>query len=146
MSQGFRGVRFNFVKHLGGMPDMDEFHRILARIQPLGWHIDLHFDAGDLVEFDDFLHKLPVPFIIDHMGRVPTKAGLEQPPFRALLNLARQAPELLGQSLRCGAHFQRRAAVHRRRAVRAGPDRGDPGPHSVGYRLAASEHCEAHAQ
>ena len=24
---GFRGVRFNFVKHLGGMPDMGEFHR-----------------------------------------------------------------------------------------------------------------------
>jgi 2-pyrone-4,6-dicarboxylate lactonase len=90
--QGFRGVRFNFVKHLGGMPDMDEFHRILKRIQPLGWHIDLHFDAGDLVEFDDFLHKLPVPFIIDHMGRVPTKAGLDQPPFKALLNLARRHP------------------------------------------------------
>ena len=90
--QGFRGVRFNFVKHLGGMPDMDGFHRILARIKPLGWHIDLHFDAGDLVEFDDFLHKLPVPFIIDHMGRVPTKAGLDQPPFKALLNLARKHP------------------------------------------------------
>jgi predicted TIM-barrel fold metal-dependent hydrolase len=89
---GFRGVRFNFVKHLGGMPDMDEFHRILKRIQPLGWHIDLHFDAGDLVEFDDFLHELPVPFIIDHMGRVPTRAGLDQAPFKALLNLARKHP------------------------------------------------------
>ena len=28
---GVRGVRFNFVKHLGGMPDMGEFHRIIAR-------------------------------------------------------------------------------------------------------------------
>ena len=90
--QGFRGVRFNFVKHLGGTPDMDEFRRILERIKPLGWHLDLHFDAGDLVEFDDFLRTLPVPFIIDHMGRVPTRAGLEQPPFRALLNLARNHP------------------------------------------------------
>jgi predicted TIM-barrel fold metal-dependent hydrolase len=26
------------------------------------------------------------------MGRVPTKAGLDQPPFRALLNLARKHP------------------------------------------------------
>ena len=144
--QGFRGVRFNFVKHLGGMPDMDEFHRILARIKPLGWHIDLHFDAGDLVEFDDFLHKLPVPFIIDHMGRVPTKAGLDQPPFRALLNLARKHPTLLGQSLRCGAHLERRAAVHGCRAVRAGADRGHSGPDPVGHGLAAPEHFQAHAE
>ena len=86
---GLRAVRFNFVKHLGGMPDMDEFHRIIARIQPFGWHVDLHFDAGDLVEHADLLRKLPVPFIIDHMGRVPTKAGLGQQPFLQLLEVAR---------------------------------------------------------
>ena len=73
---GCRGVRFNFVKHLGGVPDMDEFQRVIARMQPLGWHVDLHFDAVDLVEFAALLHRLPVPFIIDHMGRVPTKDGL----------------------------------------------------------------------
>jgi 2-pyrone-4,6-dicarboxylate lactonase len=86
---GFRGVRFNFVKHLGGVPDMGEFHRVIERIKPLGWHVDLHFDAGDLVEFADLLRKLPVPFLIDHMGRVPTQAGLAQPPFQQLLSVAR---------------------------------------------------------
>jgi 2-pyrone-4,6-dicarboxylate lactonase len=93
-ASGFRGVRFNFVKHLGGMPDMDEFHRIVARVRPLGWHVDLHFDAGDLVEFGDLLGRLPVPFLIDHMGRVPTKAGLGQEPFRRLL-------AVLGTNERC---------------------------------------------
>jgi 2-pyrone-4,6-dicarboxylate lactonase len=88
-AQGFRGVRFNFVKHLGGVPDMGEFRRVLARIQPLGWHVDLHFDAGDLLGFDDLLRELPVPFIIDHMGRVPTKQGLDQPAFQHLLGLLR---------------------------------------------------------
>jgi predicted TIM-barrel fold metal-dependent hydrolase len=87
--QGFRGVRFNFVKHLGGVPDMGEFERVLARIGPLGWHVDLHFDAADLLPFDAMLRALPLPFIIDHMGRVPTEKGLEQPPFRQLLELAR---------------------------------------------------------
>jgi 2-pyrone-4,6-dicarboxylate lactonase len=87
--QGFRGVRFNFVKHLGGVPDMNEFHTVLARIQPLGWHLDLHFDAGDLLQFDPLLRELPVPFIIDHMGRVPTSQGLEQAAFKQLLKLAR---------------------------------------------------------
>jgi 2-pyrone-4,6-dicarboxylate lactonase len=86
---GCRGVRFNFVKHLGGMPDMGEFQRVVARIRALGWHVDLHFDAGDLVEHAQLLERLPVPFLIDHMGRVPTQAGLEQEPFRRLLELAR---------------------------------------------------------
>jgi len=86
---GCRGVRFNFVKHLGGMPDMGEFHRVIARVRPLGWHVDLHFDAGDLVEHAQLLEDLPVPFLIDHMGRVPTRGGLEQEPFRRLVNLLR---------------------------------------------------------
>jgi predicted TIM-barrel fold metal-dependent hydrolase len=86
---GCRGVRFNFVKHLGGVPDMGEFHRVIARVRPLGWHVVLHFDAGDLVEFDGLLRELPVPFVIDHMGRVPVKNGLEQEPFKRLLALAR---------------------------------------------------------
>ena len=85
--QGFRGVRFNFVKHLGGVPDMHEFRRVTELIKPLGWHLDLHFDARDLPEFDAMLTALPVPFIIDHMGRVPTRDGLEQAPFRVLLGL-----------------------------------------------------------
>src|SRR5665213_1128863 len=78
-----------FVKHLGGIPDMAEFERVLARIEPLGWHVDLHFDAADLLPFEGMLKALPLPFIIDHMGRVPTDKGLEQPPFRQLLELAR---------------------------------------------------------
>jgi predicted TIM-barrel fold metal-dependent hydrolase len=85
---GLRGVRFNFVKHLGGVPDMGEFERVLARIRPLGWHVDLHFDAADLLEFAGLLKRLPVSFIIDHMGRVPTRDGLAQAPFRQLLQLA----------------------------------------------------------
>jgi 2-pyrone-4,6-dicarboxylate lactonase len=89
-AQGFRGVRFNFVKHLGGVPDLGEFQRVLARIRPLGWHLDLHFDAADLLGFDSLLQSLPLPFIIDHMGRVPTAGGLEQAPFRQLLQLARR--------------------------------------------------------
>ena len=86
---GIRGIRFNFVQHLGGTPDMGEFQRLVARAAAFGWHVVLHFDAADLLEFDSMLRKLPVPFIIDHMGRVPTKDGLDQEPFKILLNAAR---------------------------------------------------------
>ena len=84
---GIRGVRFNFVKHLGGMPDMKVFRRVLERIEPLGWHLILHLDAADIVELSDLIRKLRVPFVIDHMGRVKASEGLQQRPFQALLEL-----------------------------------------------------------
>jgi predicted TIM-barrel fold metal-dependent hydrolase len=85
---GVRGIRFNFVKHLGGTPNMHVFDELVQRVAPLGWHVVLHFDAVDLLEFGDMLSALPVPFVIDHMGRVPTKDGLDQRPFRILLETA----------------------------------------------------------
>jgi 2-pyrone-4,6-dicarboxylate lactonase len=86
---GIRGVRFNFVKHLGGRPEMRVFHRTLERIVPLGWHLVLHLDAADIVELAPLLRGLRLPFIIDHMGRVKADAGLDQAPFRALLELVK---------------------------------------------------------
>jgi predicted TIM-barrel fold metal-dependent hydrolase len=89
---GIRGIRFNFVKHLGGVPDLGVFHRLLARVKPLGWHVVLHFDAGDLVEQQDLLARIDVPFVIDHMGRVRAQDGLDQRPFALLLDLYRRNP------------------------------------------------------
>ncbi len=84
---GFRGCRFDFVRHLGGVPDMAVFHRIVAMITDLNWHVDLHFDAIDLPEYAELLAKLPVRYCIDHMGRVKASDGLDQLPFRTLIEL-----------------------------------------------------------
>jgi 2-pyrone-4,6-dicarboxylate lactonase len=86
---GIRGVRFNFVRHLGGMPDMNVFHRVVQRIVPLGWHLIVHLDAVDIVELSSLLRSVPVPFVVDHMGRVKASEGVAQPAFRALLDLMR---------------------------------------------------------
>jgi predicted TIM-barrel fold metal-dependent hydrolase len=89
---GIRGIRFNFVKHLGGVPDLRVFHRLLGRIKPLGWHVVLHLDAEDILAQQDLLGRIDVPFIIDHMGRVKAALGLEQQPFQLLLSLYRKNP------------------------------------------------------
>ena len=86
---GVRGVRFNFVRHLGGAPDLDVVLRIQARIKPLGWHLVLHLDAEDILAYAEFFHRFTIPFVIDHMGRVDAALGLEQKPFRLLLELMR---------------------------------------------------------
>ena len=113
------------------------FHRIVAMVAPLGWHIDLHFDAIDLPEYADMLAKLPVRYTIDHMGRVKAADGLDQLPFRTLIELMTARREMLGQGLRLRAGVLGRAAVPRRGAVCAqiietAPDRviwGTDWPH-----------------
>jgi len=87
---GIRGVRFNFVKHLGGRPDMAFFKRTVERVKGMGWHLILHLDATDLAEFSELFRKIPVPMVIDHMGRVKAADGLDQPAFTVLLDWMRQ--------------------------------------------------------
>jgi predicted TIM-barrel fold metal-dependent hydrolase len=84
---GVRGVRFNFVQHLGGAPDQRVFERTLAMIEPLAWHVVLHFDADDIETHAEVFRSLRVPFVIDHMGRVQAQYGIDQKPFRMLLDL-----------------------------------------------------------
>ena len=86
---GIRGIRFNFVKHLGGRPDMAFFDRTVARLEEMGWHLILHLDAGDIVEFRRQFEAIRVPMVIDHMGRVKAADGLEQEPFKVLLSFMR---------------------------------------------------------
>jgi predicted TIM-barrel fold metal-dependent hydrolase len=86
---GIRGVRFNFVKHLGGMPDMAHFRRVLAQAEALGWHVVLHLDAQDIVPLAETISAIRIPFVIDHMARVKAKDGTGQPAFRQLLDLMR---------------------------------------------------------
>jgi predicted TIM-barrel fold metal-dependent hydrolase len=86
---GVRGARFNFVKHLGGAPDLDVFSRVIDRIKGRGWHVVLHLDAPSIIPLSDMIRKLPLPFVIDHMGRVPSADGVDQAPLRALIALSR---------------------------------------------------------
>ncbi|MEF2072946.1 amidohydrolase family protein [Consotaella aegiceratis] len=84
---GVRGVRFNFVAHLGKDADFDAIRAIVAKIAPLGWHAVVHFDAEKLETLAPFLKELPVPMVVDHMGRVDASKGLDQPAFQMLCEL-----------------------------------------------------------
>ena len=81
---GVRGVRFNFVKRLGGGRPLSVYHTTLDAIEPLGWHVVVYFDAEDLEELAPFLRGIGVPVVIDHMGRVPVEQGLASKPFRRI--------------------------------------------------------------
>ncbi|MDJ0767349.1 MAG: amidohydrolase family protein [Ilumatobacter sp.] len=80
-----RGIRFNFVAHLGGAPDLDEFRDLVHRVAALRWHVVLHLDARDFGTYSGLLDAMPVPYVIDHMARVPAADGVDQEPFQRLL-------------------------------------------------------------
>jgi len=84
---GIDGCRFTFLSRLGGLPDMAVFDSVVARIAPLGWHVDLYLESKALDGFIPKLRKLPVPYVIDHMAVVDAAKGLGQPGFVALLDL-----------------------------------------------------------
>ena len=84
---GVRGVRFNFVKRLGGGRPLDVYRTILDAIEPLGWHVVVYFDAEDLEALAPFLRGIGVPVVVDHMGRVPVERGLASKPFVLLREL-----------------------------------------------------------
>ena len=86
---GIRGVRFNFLKRLVDDAPKDRFLDISRRIQRLGWHVVVYFEADILDEMRPFLAAIPVPIVIDHMGRPDVSQGFDGPDmtaFRALLD------------------------------------------------------------
>ena len=134
---GFRGCRFNFVHHLGGMPDRAVFERVIAMIAPLGWHVDLHFDAVDIPDYADMLTKLCLRYTIDHMGRVRAADGLDQLPFRTLIDLMQRDEKCWVKVCGCervssaGPPFTD-AVPFARKIIEAAPDRviwGTDWPH-----------------
>lgn len=90
---GIRGVRFSFARHIGNAPDFSLVKRVVARIAPLGWHLVLYMEASDIIENAETLEDLPVPVVIDHMGRVETKNGVGQEAFQLLLGLLKNQEE-----------------------------------------------------
>jgi 2-pyrone-4,6-dicarboxylate lactonase len=86
---GVRGVRFNFVRFLGGPPDKRQFDLILQRIAPLGWHVVIHAAGNDLLENAEVFRLIRVPVVLDHMGRPDVLAGPQKQGFRYVVENVR---------------------------------------------------------
>ncbi|HEU5072695.1 MAG TPA: amidohydrolase family protein [Polyangiaceae bacterium] len=87
---GVRGVRFNFVKRLVDFTPQHELLEIARRVQGLGWHVVVYFEAPDLPELWDFFGALPTLVVIDHMGRPDVTKSVDGPEFELFLRLLRE--------------------------------------------------------
>ncbi|HEX2011452.1 MAG TPA: amidohydrolase family protein [Roseateles sp.] len=84
---GFRGVRFNYMGHLGRRVPVEDVLALAARLEPLGWHLQIHGDPSLLTELAAPLLRSPVPVVIDHIGRIDAALGAQQRDFLALRRL-----------------------------------------------------------
>jgi 2-pyrone-4,6-dicarboxylate lactonase len=83
---GMRGIRFNFLKRLVDNAPKDKFLEVSRRLPP-GWHVVIYFEADILEELRPFLDAIPVPLVIDHMGRPDVTQGPDGPDMRAFRRL-----------------------------------------------------------
>ena len=84
---GVRGVRLN-LDNVGGMPiALAEVPALAHRIASLSWHLEFLFAGRHLPDLLSLFGSLPVPISIGHFGYMPATAGVDYPPFRALLGL-----------------------------------------------------------
>lgn len=91
---GFRGVRFNFMGHLGQAAPVDGVMALAGRLVRLGWHLQVHGSPQTvLVDLAPAWRRSPVPVVIDHIGRIDAGEGADGAHFRALCVLMEQ-PQL----------------------------------------------------
>ena len=84
---GVVGLRLNVL--YGGGIGFDHVSAYGDLCRDMGWHLQFLIDARTLPPLAATLGRLPVPFVVDHMGHFPTSAGLDDPGFRTLVSLVR---------------------------------------------------------
>jgi 2-pyrone-4,6-dicarboxylate lactonase len=90
---GIRGVRFNFLKRLVDDAPKDRFLEVARRL-PFGWHVVIYFEADILEEMRAFIDAIPVPVVIDHMGRPDVSQGPDGPDMQAFKTLLNSRPDI----------------------------------------------------
>jgi 2-pyrone-4,6-dicarboxylate lactonase len=83
---GMRGIRFNFLKRLVDDAPKDKFLEVAGRL-PAGWHVVIYFEADILEGLRRFIDAIPVPVVVDHMGRPDVTQGPDGPDMRAFRRL-----------------------------------------------------------
>ena len=85
--QGVVGVRLNLMGK--PLPDFSEPHwaPLFKQVAALGWHVELHRHVEDLPGLIRGLLPFGCNIVVDHFGRPDARLGVDDPAFRALLEL-----------------------------------------------------------
>jgi D-galactarolactone isomerase len=121
---GVRGVRVQF--GLGNPVAVSEVTPLAKRIAALGWHIQCNMAPEQLVQMESLLLSLPVPVIIDHLGRATDTNQPQYNTVRKLLDSGHGWVKVSGAYLYGGG---------------TAPDYAGASAAAMGYIKAAPERC-----
>lgn len=133
---GARGARA-VLMHANDVVCWPDLPALAARVAPLGWHIQMQFDGGQLPDRAALIRSLGCPVVIDHIGRFHEPVTAESPAVRTLLDLQQsgrvwvKASSPYGVS-RSGPPDYADTSAIARALIRAAPDRivwGSNWPH-----------------
>ncbi|UST56131.1 amidohydrolase family protein (plasmid) [Comamonadaceae bacterium OTU4NAUVB1] len=138
--RGVRGLRVNFVSPQSwGTTTPAMLRTLAAKAAPLGWHLQVFASAAQLVALEPVLARLPLPLVVDHLGRIDPRPGIDGEAFatlRRLLDAGRTWVKLSGAYMGSaeGAPAYGDRAPLGRALLRAAPQRlvwGSDWPHTT---------------
>lgn len=133
-SAGVVGLRLNVL--YGGGIGFDTLEDYGALAKEMGWHLQFLVDTRDLPRLAPRIERLPVPFVVDHMGHFPTaQVAPDDAAFQTLVSLVRDGGwvKLSGAyRLSGGEPPYADTVAYAQRLIEAAPDRcvwGSDWPH-----------------
>ncbi|WP_408212686.1 amidohydrolase family protein [Paraburkholderia sediminicola] len=87
-STGVVGIRLNLVGLKLPQLTAPDWRRLFARVNALGWHIEVHRQAVDLHAVVGPLLEQGCTVVVDHFGRPDPRTAADDPGFKYLLSLA----------------------------------------------------------
>lgn len=99
---GIRGIRFTLYTPTNAATDFAMVEPLAQRVHALGWHVQLHWNAGQIVEHAALLARLPGTVVLDHLARLPLPDAMAHPAYdivRRLLDNGRTWVKLSGAYL-----------------------------------------------
>ncbi|WP_408459265.1 amidohydrolase family protein [Paraburkholderia fungorum] len=85
---GIRGIRFTLYTAANAVVGFDMVEPLACRVAELGWHVQLHWTAAQIVEHEAMLARLPATVVFDHLARLPLPQGASHPAFAVVRRLA----------------------------------------------------------
>ena len=82
-----RGLRFSLWNPRDAVTTIDMVEPLAKRIADLGWHIQMHMSADQIVANASLLQSVPCEIVFDHMGRLPPEVGARHPAFAVIIDL-----------------------------------------------------------
>lgn len=85
---GIRGIRFTLYTPHQAVVTFDMVEPLARRVAELGWHVQLHWTAEQIVEHEALLARLPTTIVFDHLARLPLPSGTSHPAYGVVRRLA----------------------------------------------------------